>query len=69
MRVPHILPVGACYIRKWQKHMLLWRCGAENREKILPSNYMHFMKGIILMVALNLENILTLGGLAIGEEY
>jgi hypothetical protein len=27
------------------------------------------MKGLVLMVALNPENILTLGGLAIGEEY
>jgi hypothetical protein len=69
MRVHHILPVGACYVRKWQKHMLIWRCGAENRDQILPSNYMHFMKVIVLMVALNPEKILTLGGLAISGEY
>jgi hypothetical protein len=47
--------------------MKMW--SRKQRDQILPSNYMHFMKGIILMVALNLENILTLGGLAIGEEY
>jgi hypothetical protein len=59
--------------RKWQKHIFLWRYVAENRDQILPSNYMdkgmHYMKGIVLKLALNPEKILTLGGLAISEVY